>query len=128
MARPTAGPRAKAPEKGSFPLDHLNECRPTIEEYYRCMEKHQNLAPKCREEAREYLQCRMQRGLMLPESTEKWLPQTQFVDMRYKVNDMEREIEARGVSPIDRAFQRRAVPHGYEVDPKMDKEPSPPSQ
>lgn len=58
MARPTA------PERGSFPLDHLSECRRFAHEYRKCLERNSGTTSACRQEAREYLKCRMQKGLM----------------------------------------------------------------
>lgn len=58
MARPTA------PERGSFPLDHLSECRRFAHAYRKCLERNSGTTSACRQEAREYLKCRMQKGLM----------------------------------------------------------------
>ncbi|CCC67157.1 hypothetical protein NCAS_0A05990 [Naumovozyma castellii] len=53
------------PERGSFPLDHDNECFQQMSAYLECMKlvKGQN-APNCRLLAKEYLQCRMDHQLM----------------------------------------------------------------
>merc|ERR1719198_2790398 len=102
MARPTTRQNVKPPELGSFPLDHLSECRTTIEVYYRCLSRNENLAPKCREEARTYLQCRMERGLMTTEPTEKWIPQTDFIDQRKQVMEHARQTGVLAQSPLTR--------------------------
>lgn len=55
------------PERGSFPLDHDAECKHLISSYLRCLRR-QNPPGKnneeCRLLAKEYLGCRMERGLM----------------------------------------------------------------
>lgn len=56
----------KAPEKGAFPLDHYAECRNTYKAYMNCLKSNANDAGSCRLLAKEYLQCRMDRGLMEP--------------------------------------------------------------
>ena len=55
------------PERGSFPLDHDAECKHLISSYLRCL-KTQNRpgtnSDACRQLARGYLDCRMDKGLM----------------------------------------------------------------
>ena len=56
-----------SPEKGSFPLDHDAECKHLIASYLRCLKSadppgRNNEA--CRELAKGYLACRMDKGLM----------------------------------------------------------------
>jgi len=58
------------PEKGSFPLDHLGECIATKKIYMDCLDAHKSISIKCRKEAKEYLACRMERGLMSVEDME----------------------------------------------------------
>lgn len=55
------------PANGSFPLDHLSECRPLAVAYRQCLRAHGRVTNACRKEARAYLECRMQRGLMAAE-------------------------------------------------------------
>ena len=61
----------KPPAKGSFPLDHLSECRKFAIAYEKCLGMNRKHTSECRREAREYLQCRMERGLMAPEEWSK---------------------------------------------------------
>lgn len=61
----------KPPAKGSFPLDHLAECKLFAVAYEQCLEQHGKISSHCRKEARLYLQCRMERGLMAKEEWEK---------------------------------------------------------
>lgn len=56
------------PAKGSFPLDHLSECREFARAYHKCLQNNRSQTNACRKLAREYLQCRMQRGLMAEDS------------------------------------------------------------
>ena len=113
MARPASPRTVRAPEKGSFPLDHLNECRGHIEEYFRCLTRNDNLAPKCREETRAYLNCRMDKELMDKEETLKWLPTTEFVDTRYKKHEQKME-QSQDLPPGAVALQLRQQPDGFE--------------
>ena len=55
---------AKAPDKGSFPLDHFHECDKFAEFYMRCLDKHQLMPKRCRQPQIDYLNCRMDKGLM----------------------------------------------------------------
>lgn len=61
----------KPPAKGSFPLDHLSECRSFAKAYEKCLHEHGKQTSLCRREARAYLQCRMERGLMAQEEWSK---------------------------------------------------------
>ena len=67
---PGGGARAykpTPPERGSFPLDHDQECKHLISSYLRCL-KTQNTPGENKEEcrllAKDYLHCRMEKGLM----------------------------------------------------------------
>jgi cytochrome c oxidase assembly protein subunit 19 len=53
-----------APQRGSFPIDHLHECDGTIFDYYTCLKKNKYFAQKCRVEVKAYLDCRLEKGLM----------------------------------------------------------------
>ncbi|KAI0803033.1 hypothetical protein BC629DRAFT_1243812, partial [Irpex lacteus] len=52
------------PDRGSFPLDHFAECREYMKSYLDCLKKNANNSTPCRHLNKEYLECRMQRGLM----------------------------------------------------------------
>lgn len=52
---------AKAPDKGSFPLDHFHECDAESDIYNKCIIKHQLMPKRCRQYQIDYLQCRMKR-------------------------------------------------------------------
>ncbi|KAF8004775.1 hypothetical protein HF325_000232 [Metschnikowia pulcherrima] len=53
------------PERGSFPLDHLGECKQQMMDYLKCMKFTENKnAPNCRALAKKYLGCRMDNQLM----------------------------------------------------------------
>ncbi|CAI5504237.1 unnamed protein product [Closterium sp. Naga37s-1] len=56
------------PEKGVFPLDHFGECKEVMREYMECLKQHGNQSDKCRDIAKKYLQCRMDRNLMAPQN------------------------------------------------------------
>lgn len=61
----------KAPLKGSFPLDHLGECKPLAKLYSTCLLDNSGAAGECRAIARRYLECRMEAGLMAREEMAK---------------------------------------------------------
>lgn len=64
----SAGVRPKAPDKGSFPIDHFNDCTDIHDRYMKCLKRNKNDNMSCRYIAKEYLQCRMDHNLMAPES------------------------------------------------------------
>lgn len=49
------------PEKGSFPLDHHNLCGTQQKAYRACLETHNFEASQCKEVAKMFLECRMQK-------------------------------------------------------------------
>ncbi|KAF5288102.1 hypothetical protein FQA39_LY15527 [Lamprigera yunnana] len=55
------------PDKGSFPLDHEGLCKNVMINYMKCLIKKNNDNSLCREEARDYLACRMNNNLMTKE-------------------------------------------------------------
>lgn len=59
------------PEKGSFPLDHDGVCKKIMLIYMRCLHTNRNDNSACREEAKEYLGCRMENNLMTKEEWSK---------------------------------------------------------
>ncbi|XP_018567736.1 cytochrome c oxidase assembly protein COX19 [Anoplophora glabripennis] len=59
------------PEKGSFPLDHEGICKKSMIKYMKCLHNNKNDNSSCREEAREYLECRMENNLMAKEEWSK---------------------------------------------------------
>jgi len=59
------------PDKGSFPLDRENVCKPYYAKYMICLLENKNSASACREQSKEYLECRMEKGLMAKEDWDK---------------------------------------------------------
>ncbi|XP_068917879.1 cytochrome c oxidase assembly protein COX19 [Tenebrio molitor] len=59
------------PDKGSFPLDHDGVCRKLMINYMKCLNGNNNDNSACRNEAREYLGCRMDNHLMAKEEWKK---------------------------------------------------------
>ena len=55
------------PEKGSFPLDKDGECKTFYAKYMLCLLDKKNNASECRQESKDYLECRMEKGLMTKE-------------------------------------------------------------
>ncbi|KAL1868735.1 Cytochrome c oxidase assembly protein cox19 [Diaporthe australafricana] len=53
------------PQRGSFPLDHDGECKHVMTKYLACIKKVKGVnEDQCRELAKAYLSCRMDRDLM----------------------------------------------------------------
>ncbi|XP_074137210.1 cytochrome c oxidase assembly protein COX19 [Sminthopsis crassicaudata] len=61
----------RPPDKGSFPLDHFGECKAFKEKFMKCLRDNNFENALCRNESKEYLECRMERQLMAQESLEK---------------------------------------------------------
>jgi cytochrome c oxidase assembly protein subunit 19 len=73
------------PERGSFPIDHFKECTDIISKYLSCISKHELMPKRCQKLQVEYLNCRMENGLMDKETLE---------NLGYtKKNSFESEIE-----------------------------------
>eukprot|EP00128_Syssomonas_multiformis_P012457 Colp12_sorted_trinity150504_noHs@20736 len=60
--------QAKPPQRGSFPLDHEGECKEFMVKYMDCMKKNAFDNAQCRLEAKDYLECRMEKQLMAEET------------------------------------------------------------
>merc|ERR1712048_284626 len=58
------GQAPKAPERGSFPLDHLSECTLEFQLFMECMKKNEMKNAKCKRLSAQYLNCRMDSHLM----------------------------------------------------------------
>ncbi|XP_074648901.1 cytochrome c oxidase assembly protein COX19-like [Tubulanus polymorphus] len=63
--------QTKPPDKGSFPLDHDGECKLFMMKYMRCLRENEMQNSSCREQSKDYLQCRMDRNLMKKEDFSK---------------------------------------------------------
>lgn len=59
------------PDKGSFPLDHEGECKVKYLQFMICLSERGHKVSECRVESKEYLQCRMEKGLMAKEDLSK---------------------------------------------------------
>ncbi|XP_023411666.1 cytochrome c oxidase assembly protein COX19 isoform X1 [Loxodonta africana] len=53
----------RPPDKGSFPLDHFGECKSFKEKFMKCLRDNNFENSLCRNESKEYLECRMDRGV-----------------------------------------------------------------
>ncbi|XP_022183822.2 cytochrome c oxidase assembly protein COX19 [Nilaparvata lugens] len=58
-----------APDKGSFPLDHEGLCKKEMIKYMMCINQNNKDNSACRQQAKDYLGCRMDNNLM---SKEEW--------------------------------------------------------
>ncbi|KAG8433044.1 hypothetical protein GDO86_017352 [Hymenochirus boettgeri] len=63
--------KPRPPDKGSFPLDHFGECKSFKEKFMKCLRENSFQSGLCREESKEYLECRMERQLMAKEPLQK---------------------------------------------------------
>ncbi|XP_060696167.1 cytochrome c oxidase assembly protein COX19 [Chiloscyllium punctatum] len=61
----------RPPDKGSFPLDHLGECKEFKDKFMNCLRESKFDNSLCRQQSKEYLECRMERQLMTKEPLEK---------------------------------------------------------
>ncbi|KAF9229546.1 hypothetical protein BS17DRAFT_27121 [Gyrodon lividus] len=52
------------PDRGSFPLDHDGECKDQMMQYMDCLKKNSSTSTPCRIFSKQYLECRMSKGLM----------------------------------------------------------------
>ncbi|KAJ7169495.1 hypothetical protein C8R46DRAFT_1217188 [Mycena filopes] len=58
------GIRPAPPDRGSFPLDHYGECRDQMKLYIACLRDNSSTSSPCRLLSKNYLDCRMTKGLM----------------------------------------------------------------
>ncbi|RWS27822.1 Cytochrome c oxidase assembly protein COX19-like protein [Leptotrombidium deliense] len=85
----------RPPDKGSFPLDHENECKKSMIDYLECLRSCSLNTSECREQAKEYLQCRMDKQLM---AKEEW----NFIEtVNKEISSLIREDSLLNVLPID---------------------------
>ena len=63
--------KPSAPDKGSFPLDHQGECKHFYFSYMICLKENGNQNTLCRDEAKNYLGCRMDKNLMVRENWDR---------------------------------------------------------
>ena len=113
------------PQLGSFPLDHYNECQQFTSEYFKCLQQNKFITPMCREEAKSYLQCRMDKGLMQPMDMEKFnMPKTQFVPAMHEKEKLVKDMIRQGVSKQqvgayarEQGAARAQRDDGFEFDP-----------
>ncbi|NXD93091.1 COX19 protein, partial [Chaetorhynchus papuensis] len=61
----------RPPDKGAFPLDHFGECSAFKERFMECLRHSGYESAACRQSAKAYLECRMDRQLMANEPLEK---------------------------------------------------------
>ncbi|KAG1872070.1 hypothetical protein C8R48DRAFT_770442 [Suillus tomentosus] len=58
------GFKTSPPDRGSFPLDHDGECKEQMMQYMACLRKNSSESTTCRVMSKQYLDCRMTKGLM----------------------------------------------------------------
>ncbi|KAB8339329.1 hypothetical protein FH972_022262 [Carpinus fangiana] len=79
----------KPPERGSFPLDHDGECKHIMTTYLACLKRTKGYnQEECRLISKNYLECRMERGLMARDS---------MANLGYAESQLERARQGRGM-------------------------------
>ncbi|CAG9330010.1 unnamed protein product [Blepharisma stoltei] len=97
-------PHSGPPDKGSFPLDHFQECEEEAEAYRICLNKELGIPKKCKEEAKSYLVCRMDKGLMAPHT----MQELGFVEeSTWEYEQKAREDLVRDIENLTRASKER---------------------
>lgn len=111
----------QAPDLGSFPLDHFRECGDYIEAYYTCLKENEYTTPLCRDATKDYLQCRMDRGLMKKTDMSSFnIPSTEFVPTRQKRIDLREQWLRQKMNQVTAVWEenyRREdlhLPDGFE--------------
>uniref|UniRef100_A0A0K0E975 CHCH domain-containing protein n=1 Tax=Strongyloides stercoralis TaxID=6248 RepID=A0A0K0E975_STRER len=56
--------KVSPPLKGSFPLDYHGDCKLEMLKYMICLNDNKNMNSECRDQAKSYFSCRMEKGLM----------------------------------------------------------------
>ncbi|KAM6497989.1 hypothetical protein JOM56_005937 [Amanita muscaria] len=59
------GFKTTPPDRGSFPLDHYGECKEKMKLYMDCLRRNSGTSTICRALSKDYLECRMEKGLMV---------------------------------------------------------------
>lgn len=111
---------ASPPDKGSFPLDHFQECEYLAEKYRLCLIEASGIPKKCKNEAKAYLECRMEKGLMAKHS----MTELGFIEeSTWEYEKMSREELARKVHQIMKDSRER-VQREYMEKMRKQKEDS----
>ncbi|RWS16116.1 cytochrome c oxidase assembly protein COX19-like protein [Dinothrombium tinctorium] len=106
------------PEKGSFPLDHDNECKRAMLGYLQCLREHRLNSSECRAQAKAYLKCRMDNDLMAKEewknlgfheNEEDHIVYEVFVEQLATVLDLKKAIK-RKFSYLQQRAEHSAIP------------------
>jgi cytochrome c oxidase assembly protein subunit 19 len=106
MASPMSRTKSSVvpPDKGSFPIDHFKECDELVKKYLKCVQKHELMPKRCQNLQMEYLDCRMEKGLMTQESMEN-LGFTANNSIE-KENDRKRELAEKFIKINQEAKQK----------------------
>ena len=111
----------KAPDLGSFPLDHYRECKGEIEQYYKCLIANNYVIPLCRDPMKDYLTCRMEKGLMKQADVSAFgIPDTEFVPTRQHKLDIRKQLlqqKMEQVTPVwhqNYKVEDTLIPDGFE--------------
>ena len=95
-------PLAKPPEKGSFPLDHGGECKAAAGEFMSCLRANAQRHAPCKQLAKVYFECRMEKGLMAKEDlatmgfSSHQLQQAEIASKTDVLNETRRKMKKQG--------------------------------
>eukprot|EP00936_MAST-01D_sp_MAST-1D-sp1_P002366 g2366.t1 len=102
--------QGKAPDRGSFPLDHHSECKSEVEAFLRCLQESSSEHVRCKRLSKAYLQCRMDKELMARENLDDLGLGSRESDATISRDSSEGEKEADGF--VAGTHLRRARPGG----------------
>lgn len=94
----------KAPEKGSFPLDHFSECTSIFKEYVKCLKDHQNDNRSCKLLSKSYIECRIENGLMAPDEMDR---------LGFGVDAMNSAVESKKIEEDLKLLNEKRHAEGY---------------
>ncbi|CAD7950097.1 unnamed protein product [Amoebophrya sp. A120] len=100
------GTSGAPPDRGSFPLDHWNDCTFLKDDYLSCLRRNKMDNLSCRYLTKQYLQCRMEHNLMSQED----LP-----SLGFRENAQEVEREPRSQESDAQRRQRDGYMPGYNA-------------
>ena len=102
--------QGKAPDRGSFPLDHHSECKPEVQAFLKCLQSSGSEHVRCKQLSKAYLQCRMDKDLMMRENLDDLGLGSRADDSTVTRKSDEGEKEAEGF--VAGTHLRRARPGG----------------
>nr|XP_012803123.2 cytochrome c oxidase assembly protein COX19-like [Jaculus jaculus] len=94
-------------DKGSFPLDHFGECKNFKEKFMKCLRDNRFENALCRNECKEYSECRMERQLVAAEPLEK----LGFADLMDGKSEAETSFDEKATTGHVHGCWKQSSPH-----------------